>query len=164
MIAALLPPGVVCVHNAPVLIFPKGTQSDVAYVLGILSSRICDWYSRRWVEVHLTFSVFNCMPCPRVSPDSGLYKQLVSAAGRLASPDSRVAKWARSVGVECGQLKPEEKQDLIDQVDAVAALLYGLSEQELETVFETFHEGWDWRPDYTRVLTEYRRLKTKHKI
>jgi hypothetical protein len=162
--AALLPPGVVCVHNAPVLIFAKGSQADVAYVLGILSSRVCDWYSRRWVEVHLTFSVFNCLPCPRVPADSGLYKELVASAGRLASPDKRFAKWAKAVGVEHGPLKPEEKQQLIDRVDATVALLYGLSEQELETVFETFHEGWDWKPDHARVLAEYRRLKTKQKI
>ena len=162
--AALLPSGVVCVHNAPVLVFPKGTQADVAYVLGILSSRICDWYSRRWIEVHLTFSVFNCLPCPRVKADTGLYKELVASAGRLACPDKRFAKWAKSVGVEHGPLKPEEKQELVDRVDAVVALLYGLSEQELETVFETFHEGWDWKLDHARVLAEYRRLKTKHKI
>jgi hypothetical protein len=162
--AALLPPEVVCVHNAPVLIFAKGSQADVAYVLGILSSRICDWYSRRWVEVHLTFSVFNCLPCPRVSSESPLYKELVAASGRLACPDKRFAKWAKAVGVECGPLKPEEKQELVVRVDASAALLYGLSEQELETVFETFHEGWDWKHDHARVLAEYRRLKAKHSL
>lgn len=164
IIATLLPPGVVCVHNAPVLVFPKGTQSDVAYVLGILASRICDWYSRRWVEVHLTFSVFNCLPCPRVSADNSLYKELVASAGRLASPDKRFAKWAKAVGVEYGPLKPEEKQELVDKIDATAALLYGLSEQELETVFESFHEGWDWKPDHARVLAKYRLLKGKYNI
>jgi hypothetical protein len=161
---ALLPPEVVCVHNAPVLVFPKGSQSDVAYVLGILSSRICDWYSRRWVEVHLTFSIFNCLPCPRVPSTHPLYKELVAAAGRLASPDKRFAKWAKSVGVDCGAVKPEEKQALIDRVDAACALLYGLNEAELQTVFETFHEGWEWKPDHARVLAEYTALKKKHKL
>ena len=89
---------------------------------------------------------------------------MVESAGRLACPDKRFAQWAKSVGVEHGPLKPQEKQALVDRVDAMAALLYGLSEQELETVFETFHEGWDWKPDHARVLAEYRRLKTKHKI
>jgi hypothetical protein len=162
--AVLLPPEVVCVHNAPVLVFAKGTKADVAYVLGILSSRICDWYSRRWVEVHLTFSVFNCIACPRVSAETPLYKELVSSAGRLACPDKRFAKWAKAVGVEHGPLNPDEKQTLIDRVDAVAALLYGLSEEELETIFETFYEDWDWKPEYNRVLAEYRRLKAKHKL
>jgi len=164
VIAVLLPPEVVCTHIAPVLIWSKGTVSDKTYVLGILSSRICDWYARRWVEIHLTFSIFNYLPCPRVSSDDPLYKEMIEAAGRLACPDSRYSKWAKSIGVECGPIKPEEKQLLIDRVDAVSALLYALSEQELETVFETFHEGWDWKPDHTRVLAEYRRLKTKYKI
>ena len=164
MRAALLPPNVVATGKVPVLLWPKGSKHDEAYVLGILSSRTCDWYTRRWVEMGMKFYIFNSIPCPRASSDSGLYKELVASAGRLACPDKRFAKWAKSVEVEHGPLKPEEKQGLVDRVDAVAALLYGLSEQELETVFETFHEGWDWKPSYTRVLAEYRRLKTKHKI
>lgn len=89
---------------------------------------------------------------------------MVAAAGRLASPDERFSRWAKSIGVESGPLKAEDKQDLIDQVDAVAAILYGLSEQELETVFETFHEGWDWKPDHARVLAKYRLHKRKYSI
>lgn len=112
----------------------------------------------------MSFTIFNSIPCPRVSADSCLYRELVAAAGRLACPDKRFAKWAKSVGVEHGLLKPEEKQELVDQVDAVAALLYGLSEQELETVFETFHEGWDWKPDHARVLAKYRLLKGKYNM
>ena len=163
--AALLPPGVVCTHKAPVLIWGKGESTHKTYVLGILCSRICDWYARRWVEINLTFSVFNFLPCPRASTENRLLVELmVAAAGRLACPDKRFGKWAKSIGVEYGPLKPEEKQALIDAVDAIAALLYGLSETELETVFETFHEGWDWKPYHARVLAEYRQLKTKHKI
>jgi hypothetical protein len=164
VIVALLPPEVVCTHGALVLLWPQGNDHDRAYVLGILSSRVLDWYSRRWVEKNLTYSIFNYLPCPRVSGQNPLYRELVSASGRLACPDKRFVQWAKAVGVECGTLKPEEKQELIDRVDATAALLYGLSEQELETVFETFHEGWDWKPDHARVLAEYRRLKAKHKI
>lgn len=162
--AALLPPKVVCVHNAPVLVFPKGDETHVTYALGILSGRICDWYARRWVEVHLTFSVFNYLPCPRVPDNHPLFKEMVAAAGRLACTDKRFAGWAKSIGVEHGALKPEEKQEVVDRVDATSALLYGLTETELETVFSTFHEGWDWKPEHARVLAEYRRLKTKHKL
>jgi len=164
LIAALLPPNVVCVNSVPVLEFTKGSTSDVTFVLGILCSRVCDWYSRRWVEINFTFSIFNNLPCPRVQSSNPIYIELVKSAGRLACVDKRFAEWAKSIGVECGPIKPEEKQLLIDRVDALAALLYDLSEQELETVFDTFHEGWDWKPDHARVLAEYRRLKTKFKI
>ena len=52
----------------------------------------------------------------------------------------------------------------MDYVDATCALLYGLNEAELETVFDTFHEGWDWKPDHERVLAKYNALKKKHNI
>lgn len=164
IVAALLPPGVVCVNTAPVLIFAKGTKPSIIFVLGILSSRVCDWYARRWVELHLNLSIFNYLPCPRVPDNHPLFKEMVSAAGRLACPDKRFAGWAKSIGVEHGPLKPEEKRELIDRVDATSAILYGLTETELKTVFSTFHEGWDWAPEHERVLAEYRRLKAKHKL
>lgn len=162
--AALIPPNVVCVHTAPVLAFRNGNEKTTAYALGILCSRVCDWYARRWVELHLTFVIFGGIPCPRPKENDPLYHEMVAAAGRLASPDERFSRWAKSIGVESGPLKAEDKQDLIDQVDAVAAILYGLSEQELETVFETFHEGWDWKPDHARVLAKYRLHKRKYSI
>lgn len=164
VITALLPPNIVCTNKAPVLIWSKGSCFHKTYVLGVLSSRTCDWYARRWVEINLNFSIFNYLPCPRVPETHPLFKEMVDAAGRLACPDKRFAGWAKSIGVEHGALKPEEKQELIDRVDATSALLYGLTETELETVFSTFHEGWDWKPDHARVLAEYRRLKTKHKL
>lgn len=160
--ACLLPPGVTIADNAVVMTAP-GFEKHEAYFLGLLSSHVLDWYARRFIEMHFKLYHFNSLPAPNFKAN-GICGELVSSAGRLACPDKRFAKWAKSVGVEHGPLKPEEKQELVDRVDAVSALLYGLSEQELETVFETFHEGWDWKPDHARVLAEYRRLKTKHKI
>jgi hypothetical protein len=162
--AALIPPCVVCTNKAPVIIWSKGTEQDQAYLIGIMSSRIFDWYARRWVEINFAFSIFNWMPCPRPKSSDQMYLVLSTSAGRLSCLDERFSSWAGAVGVKHGPLKPEEKQELVDRVDASAALLYGLSEHELETVFATFHEGWDWKPDHARVLAEYRRLKTKHKL
>jgi hypothetical protein len=133
-------------------------------VLGILSSRTCDWYARRWVEINLNFSIFNYLPCPRVSEKHPLFIEMVAAAGRLACPDERFSIWSKSIGVECGPLKPDEKQELVDRVDAISAHLYELTELELKILFESFHDNWDWKPHHARVLAEYRRLKTKHKI
>ncbi len=65
-------------------------------------------------------------------------------AGRLASPDDRFVEWAESVGVVCGPLDLEEKNDLIYELDAVVAHLYGLNEQQLIHIFETFHKGWNY--------------------
>jgi hypothetical protein len=44
------------------------------------------------------------------------------------------------VGVGHGPLKPEKKQAMIEELDAVAARLYGLDPDQLTHIFDTFHE------------------------
>ena len=85
-----------------------------------------------------------------------LWQRTVTLAGRLACPDKRFAKWAKAVGVECGKLDATEKDDMIAELDAVVAHLYGLSESHLMHIFETFHEGWDYQPRLTAVLKHYK--------
>ena len=69
--------------------------------------------------------------------------RVVALAGRLACPDSRFSIWAEKVGVAFGPLDVDEKEDMIHELDAVIAHLYGLNERQLIHVFETFHEGWE---------------------
>ncbi len=77
-------------------------------------------------------------------------------AGRLACPDKRFAKWAKAVGVEYDKLEnANDKDDMIAELDAVVAHLYGLTEPQLTHIFETFHEGWDYQPRLTAVLKHF---------
>ena len=65
IIATLIPPLVVAQHSAPLLLWPRGDEKDEAFLLGTLSSIALDWYSRRFVELHVDFYVFNALPIPR---------------------------------------------------------------------------------------------------
>ena len=76
-------------------------------------------------------------------------------SGRLAAPDKRFADWAKKVGVKHGPIPADEKQDMIDELDAVVARLYGLNKQQLAHIFETFHEGWDYEPRLKAVLKHF---------
>ena len=49
----------------------------------------------------------------------------------------------------------EERHDP-HELDAVVAHLYGLTEAQLVHVFETFHEGWDFRERLDAVLGHFR--------
>ncbi len=80
---------------------------------------------------------------------------MVALAGRLACPDDRFAAWAAAVGVDCGPLAADEKEDMIHELDAVVARLYGFTEPQLVHVFETFHEGWDYEDRLGGVLGHY---------
>ena len=64
--------------------------------------------------------------------------------------------WAEAVGVECGPLAADEKEDMIHELDAVVAHLYGLSEPQLVHIFETFHEGWDYDDRLRSVLRHFK--------
>lgn len=139
---ALVPPKVFVNHLAPYLLWPRGDERDQAYLLGVLSSLPLDWYARRFVETHLTFFVLAPFPVPRPKRDNPLWQRTVALAGRLAAVDKRYATWAEAVGVEFGPLEAEEKFDMICELDAVVAQLYGLEERHLAHIFETFHEAW----------------------
>ena len=58
--------------------------------------------------------------------------------------DERFADWAEALGVEHGPLNAEEKQTMIEHLDAVVAYLYGLSPDQLTHIYDTFHE-WNGR-------------------
>lgn len=156
IIVALLPPNIFVSHAAPYLLWPRGDERDQAFLLGVLSSLPLDWYGRRFIEVNLTYNFFNPLPIPRPTHTDPLWQRALALAGRPACPDERFAKWAGAVGVHYGPLELDEKEDMIHELDAVVAHLYGLSERQFCHVFETFHEGWDYSSRMEATLKHYR--------
>ncbi|MBU1320053.1 MAG: hypothetical protein KKH67_12770 [candidate division Zixibacteria bacterium] len=120
-----------------------------------------DWYARRFVETHLNFHVLEPFPIPRPDADSPLRVRVIQLAGRLACPDKRFAEFAKAVGVKCGSLKDDEKEDMIHELDAVVAHLYGLNQKQLTHIFETFHEGWDYEDRLRATLKHFKEWKKK---
>jgi len=122
-----------------------------------MSSIPGDWWMRRFVEGHADEEAFASLRVPDADPATGLGAKVVALAGRLGSPDDRFAAWAKSVGVACGALTVEQKQLLIEELDAVVAKLYGLSSDHLTHVFDTFHE---WTEESQAIAWAARRDRT----
>ena len=159
-LACLLPPGTIAVHNAPLLVTRAGGAKAEAFMIGVLSSVPFDWAARRWVELHLTFELLNMLPIPAYSPGSALSDRIVNVAGRLAAVDERYRTWANEVGVELGTANTEPiKSELIAELDALVSLVYGLTQEQVEHVFATFHRGWDYAARLERVLAYYEQWK-----
>ncbi len=161
VVAALMPSNVFLTNAAPYLLWTRGDEKDQAFLLGTLCSTPIDWYSRRFVERHLSFFLFNPLPVPRPERSDHLWQKVVSNAGRLAAVDKRYAVWAKAVGVECGRVEEAEKGNLIHELDAAVAHLYGLDEKQLVHVFETFHEGWDYADQLDSTLKHFHKLAGK---
>ena len=160
VITALVPGEMVITNQAPYLLWPQGTQRDVAFLLGVLSSMILDWYARSVVELHLNFHILNNFPIPDADVDNDpVARRVVEIAGRLAAVDERYAEWAAEVGVPVGSVTDKAtKQDLICELDACVAHLYGLDEDDLAVVYDTFHEGADYSERHQAVLAHFRRI------
>lgn len=160
VIVALVPGELVSVHKAPYLLMIRGVEKDEAFLLGVLSSMVLDWYSRRFVELSLTFTILRDLPIPDVDLDDNLVAQrVVEIAGRMAAVDDRFSEWAEAVGVPVGSVTDEAtKQELICELDACVAHLYGLDEDDLAVIYETFHERTDYTERHRAVLEHFRRL------
>ena len=160
LIAALVPGEVVLVHMAPYLLWPQGTARDQAYLLGVLCSMPLDWCARRVIERHVTYNHFNSLPIPRPSANNPYRLRTVEVAGRLATAKADhtgFRDWAAAVGVAPGSVHSEsEKQDLIAELDAVVAHLYGLDEDDLAVIYDTFHAGADYSERHAHVLRHFR--------
>jgi hypothetical protein len=158
VIAALVPPSVVLANQAPYLLLTSGDERDEAYLLGVLCSLPLDWYARRLVETHLNFHILNGLPVPRPEPSDPRRRRVIEIAGRLAAVDDRYDSWAAAVGVPIGTVDDAMRDDLVSELDALAAHLYGLSADQLRVIFETFHEGWDFHARCERTLHHYQAI------
>lgn len=160
MIAALVPPTVALTNKAPYLYRREGSASAEAYLLGVLSSIPLDWYARKYVEMGINLHILNGLPIPMLDTESPIAARIVQIAALLAAVDERYEEWANEVGVTVGAVTTQsEKDDLIAELDALVSLLYGLTEDQVEHVFDTFHRGWNYRPRLEAVLEHYARWK-----
>ena len=163
VIAALVPGrGRLDVNQAPYLLFVDGTARDEAYLLGVLSSMILDWYARRVIELHHQLLSPQQLPHPRAfRRRSRRAAGWCRLAGRLAAVDDRYAEWAAEVGVQVGTVTDDEtRQDLICELDACVAHLYGLDEDDLAVIYKTFHTGDNYSAHHARVLEHFRNPPT----
>ncbi len=155
IIVSSVPSKIFITNAAPYFLWPRGDEKDQAYLLGIMSSLSLDWYARRFVEINVNYHILNPFPVPRPPREDPLWQRVVQLSGRLGSPDERFSEWAKVVEVECGPVDPAKKQDMIHELDAVVAHLYGLSGDQLAHIFETFHEGWDFTDRLEKTLIHF---------
>jgi hypothetical protein len=157
-ISCLVPGEVFLTNKAPYLLRTGGTETDEAFVLGVLSSMPLDWYLRRYLELGFNFHLFNGLPIPNVDDSDSRRRRIVHNVGKLSAIDNRYDAWSRAVGVSPGSLTEIEKESLVAEVDALVGHLYGLSRDQIEHVFKSFHRGWDFVGRLNAVLYHYDKL------
>jgi hypothetical protein len=146
-------------NTAPYLLRYSGNEKDEAFILGVLCSIPFDWYARLFVELHVSFHVMRGLPLPLIDRSDERRQRIIEVAGRLAAPDDRYSEWASEVGIGIGTVTNEvEREDLVAELDALVAHIYGLTREHLQHIFSSFHRGWAYQPRLTAALEFFDRL------
>jgi hypothetical protein len=140
-IPALIPPMAVLTNIAPYFLSTVGAERREAFLLGVTSSLVFDWYSRKFIETAVNFHLLNAFPIPQLN-NPELENEIITAAGTLAAVDDRYAEWAGSVGVGVSIPTEALKNQLVARLDGLVAAAYRLDGSDLEHIFATFHRGW----------------------
>jgi hypothetical protein len=159
LVACLMPPNRMLVGGAPYLLRRRGTTRDEAFLLGIMSSLIFDWFARRVVEGHMKLYILDSMPVPRKEKNQRVSDLIVELTAQLAGKDDRYKVWLSEVRAkEAGLNKKIDFESLIAELDAAVAVLFDLERDEVEYIFSNFHRGWDFEDRLMLTLLKYDEL------
>ena len=82
LIAALIPPGVICGHSLPTMVFPTGFECAYMPWLAVANSFCLDFLARPRVALHMAMTILDGLPFPRLPVDHPVAERL----GKLALP------------------------------------------------------------------------------
>lgn len=152
--ATLVPPGVICGHTVPTIVFDPEDQWMYLPWLAAANSFVMDWFTRRKLSSpHLTFSVMDSLPFPRPKLSDDWVKRAVPLVLRLVCTAAEMTPFWNRMANEYGFCNPAPAgsipaEALVDEsarmharaeLDAlVAHTVFGVSHSELADVLETF--------------------------
>lgn len=129
LLAALIPPGVICGNKVPTILFPDDPSEDrlLAWV-AVANSIPFDWMLRRVLTTTVNYFLLQSVPMPKLAKDGLPWKKLVSSARELRRFDT--AGTSLALLNRTAQLRAE--------IDAEVAVAYGLGMEDLELMLHDF--------------------------
>lgn len=129
LMAAIIPPGVVCGNKVPTLQFPADLSLNRLLVwTAIANSFVFDWMLRRNITTTVNYFLLESIPLPRLQKSGLPWRRLCTGAARLRAMSERGSSY--EVFEEIPRIRAE--------IDVEIAVAYGLDVSELELVFNDF--------------------------
>ena len=151
LLAALIPPAVICGNTIQTLDFPLGSEWAYMPWIAIANSFCEDYLARKKVALHISFGVLDSLPFPRLAVDHPVVDRLARLALRLTCISQEMTAywnamaaygWCEAIpehGSPPGFVDPEQRAAARAEIDAVVARhLFGLSADELAAILDTF--------------------------
>jgi hypothetical protein len=129
MMAAIIPPGVVCGNKVPTVRFPDDPSEERLLAwCAVMNSFVFDWMLRRIMTTTVNYFLLTSLPMPRITKDGLPWRRIAAAAEALLGLDR--SGNSKSVLARASALRAE--------IDVVVASAYGLDFQDLERMLEDF--------------------------
>jgi hypothetical protein len=116
--------------------------------LAVANSFCADFIIRPKVSLHVTLSVLDTLPMPRLAEDSPIAKALVPRALRLTCTSEEMDAlwkemaqngWVQQTQEITGLIEDAQRLQVMAEIEAIVALhVYGLSRTQLNCVLNTF--------------------------
>lgn len=130
LLAAMIPPGVVCGNKVPTVTFDREPSEDRLFLwLAIVNSLPFDWMLRRVITTTVNYFLLQSVPLPKIRPDSLPGRALVAAARRVH---------ALSTGVERAPSDAWVIADARASMDVTVAQAYGVTFDDLRVILDDF--------------------------
>jgi hypothetical protein len=151
MLSTILPPGCISGHSVPTITFESANEWAYLIWLAVANSFSMDFIVRKKVSLHMTYTILDSLPFPRLSFDHPLVPVIVPLALKLTCTGQEMngfwnamASLGFVVPLEDNAQPPglqdensrSQARALLDAI--VAHDLFGLTREEIDFILETF--------------------------
>ncbi|WP_146083610.1 hypothetical protein [Rathayibacter sp. AY1C7] len=126
LLVARVPENFVCGNKVPTLTFEAGEQDREDLFIGLANSFVVDWMLRRVVTTSVNYFLLDSLPLPRIDESSTIGQEIIALVRQVALAEGDRHTRLSTVGLWRGRL------------DALVALAWGLTIDELELVMRDF--------------------------
>ena len=111
---------------------------ETAYLCGLFNSLVVDFIIRKRVGLHATMSIVYELPIPRLKESDKYFSEIVQRVAKLLCITPEYDELKKIIGIKKGETDPNIREDLISQIDAYVAKIYGITEKELQYILDAF--------------------------
>jgi hypothetical protein len=151
LIAALIPPGTICGHKVPTIVFPDGWEWCYMLWLAVANSFSLDFLLRKKIALTVSYTVLDSMPFARLPIEHPTSSRLGPLALKLTCTAPEMADYWNSMAaydwcepIPAGTTPPgltdeDARASAKAEIDAIVARdIFGLSTDELDAILDTF--------------------------
>jgi hypothetical protein len=145
LMATLIPSDVICGHSVPTIVFEPPDVRLVLLWLGVANSFVLDFLARKKASLHMSYTVMDSLPLPRVYSGSQTERDIAGRALRLAATGLEMSRFwenaAATLGGHNEGFEPAEdirvRAQLCAEIDVLVARdLFGLTRDEMRYVLD----------------------------